>query len=64
MEDFHANNKLETKEELLEKVEQEIEILESIFDGEGIVLAKPSIVEVSEAELSTNSSGKSNQEEE
>ena len=48
---------------MIDKVKEEVEILESIFDGEGIVLAHPAACEV-EGELSTHSSGKSNDGEE
>jgi uncharacterized protein YqeY len=56
--------KIESREELLDKINEEIEILESIFADEGLVLAKPTVVEASEADLSTNSSGKSIEDEE
>lgn len=56
--------KIESKEQLQEKINEEIEILESIFDGEGLVLAKPTVVDASEADLSTNSSGNGNEDDE
>lgn len=37
MEDY----KVENSEELLNKINEEVEVLESIFDGEGIVIEKP-----------------------
>jgi len=46
------------------KIEEEIEVLESIYDGEGIVIKKPIIIEV-DADASTNeSNGQTQQEEE
>ena len=49
--------KIETKDELLEKITEEIEVLESIFDGEGIVLKKAEEIACSEADVSTSGSG-------
>ena len=49
--------KIETKEELLDKISEEIEVLESIFDGEGIVLRKAEEIACSEADVSTSGSG-------
>lgn len=54
--------KIETKEELIEKINEEIEILESIYADEGVILSQPQLVDA-EA-VSTGSSGKSNEEEE
>ena len=34
------NYKIATKEELIDKVNEELEVLETIFDGEGVVIAK------------------------
>lgn len=52
MEDY----KIENASELLAKINEEVEVLESIFDGEGIVIEKPN--ECGEAEIkSTNDSG-------
>ena len=36
--------KIETQEELIEKLNEEVEVIESIFDGEGVILAKPEIL--------------------
>lgn len=33
--------KIETKEELIEKINEEIEILESIYADEGVILSQP-----------------------
>ena len=49
--------KLDSKEELILKINDEIEVLESIFDGEGIVLKKAEEVTCSEADVSTSGSG-------
>lgn len=49
--------KIETKDDLLEKISEEIEVLESIFDGEGIVLKKPEEINCSDADVSTSGSG-------
>ena len=49
--------KIENKEQLIEKVQEEIEILESIFDGEGIVLKKPEEIVAADADVSTCESG-------
>ena len=57
------NYKIDTEEALLEKINEECEVLESIYAGEGAILAKPSVFDLAEADLSTNSSGKSNEEE-
>ena len=51
MEDY----KIESQEELIAKIEEEIEVLESIYDGEGVVVKKPHLIEV-EADASTNES--------
>jgi hypothetical protein len=55
--------KIESREELLEKIIEELQILESIFDGEGVVLSQPIAAEANEMNLSTASSGKSNEDE-
>ena len=47
--------KIENSEELLQKIEEEIEVLESIYDGEGIVIKKPVVIEV-DTDASTNES--------
>jgi hypothetical protein len=49
--------KIDSKEELIQKINDEIEVLESIFDGEGIVLKKAEDVACSEADVSTSGSG-------
>ena len=49
--------KIETKNELIEKISEEIEVLESIFDGEGIILKKAEEILCSEADASTSGSG-------
>ena len=49
--------KIESKEELIQKINDEIEVLESIFDGEGIVLKKAEEMACSEADVSTSGSG-------
>jgi hypothetical protein len=49
--------KIDSKEELIQKINDEIEVLESIFDGEGIVLKKAEEVACSEADVSTSGSG-------
>ena len=52
MEDY----KIENATELLAKINEEVEVLESIFDGEGIVIEQPN--ECGEADIkSTNDSG-------
>lgn len=53
--------KIATKEELIEKINEEVEILESIYADDGVVLATAQIVDA-EA-ISTGSSGQSNQDE-
>ena len=52
--------KIETKEELLEKLNEEIEILESIYDGEGVVVEQPKETGVMEQDVNTESSGMTN----
>jgi hypothetical protein len=54
--------KIATKEELKEKVDEEVEILESIYADDGIILQHPQFVD-GEA-ISTGSSGQSGQDEE
>jgi len=49
--------KIETKEELIEKINDELEMLEGIYDGEGIILSKTQEIDVSEEDVSTNNSG-------
>lgn len=56
--------KVESREELQAKIDEEIQILESIFDGEGLVLSKPTVIEASDLDMSTNSSGHGHEEEE
>lgn len=41
-------NKIDKQEELLDKIKEEIDILESIFDGEGIVITQPYVTEASD----------------
>jgi len=55
------NNKLESPEALLQKIVDEVEILENIFFEEGLVLSPPEIVE---STLSTQAEGSSNEEDE
>ena len=54
--------KIETKDELIEKISEEIEVLESIFDGEGIVLKKAEEITCSEADVSTTGSAASQED--
>jgi uncharacterized protein YqeY len=56
--------KIENKEELLAKLNEEIEIIENIYDGEGVILEQPIYSEMLEADVNTESSGKSNEEDE
>lgn len=49
--------KIESKDDLIEKINEEIDVLESIFDGEGIVLKRAEEVACSEADVSTSGSG-------
>ena len=51
--------KIETKEELIQKVEDELDLLEGIYDGEGLVLSRTKEALVSEEDVSTNNSGDS-----
>ena len=51
--------KIETKEELLEKLNEEFEILESIYDGEGVVVERPEETKVLDLSVNTESSGAS-----
>lgn len=62
MEKSEPNYKAYSKEDLLTKVSEEVDILSTMFEGEDIVLAQPAVVEITESETSTNSSGKSNDE--
>jgi hypothetical protein len=59
-----AEYKIESQEQLLEKLNEEIEVLNSIFDGEGVVLQAPTIVVCNDADAATADSGKSNEEDE
>lgn len=58
------NYKIESQDQLIEKLNEEIEVLNSIFDGEGVILQAPTIVECTDADTATADSGKSNEEEE
>ena len=49
--------KIETKEELIDKINEELDMLEGIYDGEGIVLKRAEEIPVSEEDVSTNNSG-------
>lgn len=51
------NFKIETEQELIEKINEEIEVLESIYADENVVLQKPTPCEVLEPDASTSSSG-------
>ena len=48
--------KIETDQELNEKITQEIEILESIFGEEGIILQNTTVTDWSDADASTDKS--------
>ena len=43
------NYEIQNEDELLEKIKEEIEVLESIYDGENIVLKAPEILKNAEA---------------
>ena len=49
--------KIETKEELIEKINEELDVLEAIFDGEGVVLKRAEEISSPEADASTSGSG-------
>ena len=49
--------KIENKEELIQKIDDELDMLESIYDGEGVVLKRTEEIPVSEEDVSTNNSG-------
>jgi hypothetical protein len=49
--------KIETKEELIDKINEELDVLESIFDGEGVVLKRAEDSNCSDADVSTSGSG-------
>lgn len=53
--------KIESEQELLEKMNEEIEMLESIFP-EDVIMEKISKVEIDEADASTNGSGGSDKD--
>jgi len=57
------NYKISSPQELLEKVNEELETLEAIFDGEGIVISKVESL-VNEVDAVTQSSGKAVEEDE
>ena len=54
---MNDNYKIESKEELIEKINEELDMLEGIYDGEGIVLKRAEEIAVSEEDVSTNNSG-------
>jgi hypothetical protein len=49
--------KIESKEDLIQKINEELDVLESIFDGEGVILKKAEEVTCSEVDVSTSGSG-------
>jgi hypothetical protein len=49
--------KIESQEDLLQKLADEIEVIESIFVDEGVILAKPEGIPVDELDVSTANSG-------
>ena len=51
--------KQENIDELINKLNEETEVLENIFDGEGVILQKPAIVD----DTDTSTSGSGNQPE-
>lgn len=56
------NFKIETEQELIEKLDEEVEVLESIYADENVVLQKPTPCEVGEPDVSTSSSGELGEE--
>lgn len=62
MEDY----KVENAEELMGKIQEEVEMLESIFDGEGLIIEKPNacLNGVEHDVKSTNDSGSHDEAEE
>lgn len=54
--------KIETQEELLEKINEEVELLETIFDGEGLVLEKPHLIVVDPDASTTSSNGQEDED--
>jgi hypothetical protein len=54
---MNDNYKIESKEELIEKINEELDMLEGIYDGEGIVIKRAEEIPVSEEDVSTNNSG-------
>ena len=49
--------KIENKEDLIQKIEEELDMLEGIYDGEGVVLKRTEEIPVTEEDVSTNTSG-------
>jgi hypothetical protein len=58
------NLKIETEQELIEKIMEEVEVLESIYADENVVLQQPTPCEVVEPDASTSSSGELGEEKE
>ena len=56
------NLKIETEQELIEKIKEEVEVLESIYADENVVLQQPTPCEVVEPDASTSSSGELGEE--
>ncbi len=50
-------SKLENNEQLIEKLNEETEVLESIYDGEGVIIAAASAIDEQEEDASTSGSG-------